>query len=70
VNELEELQLAIQNLSPEDFAKFRAWVFELDIGRKIAIGLEKPERGELLEGEESVREIRRTGVRANPTRSR
>jgi hypothetical protein len=30
MSELKQLEHRVQNLSPEDFAKFRAWFLELD----------------------------------------
>jgi hypothetical protein len=30
MSELEQLEYRVQNLSPEDLAKFRAWFLELD----------------------------------------
>ena len=30
MNDLEQLKQAIQKLSPDDFARFRAWLLELD----------------------------------------
>lgn len=46
MSDLEKLKQAIQKLSPDDFAKFRAWFLDLEIRRKIAVGLEQAERGE------------------------
>ena len=69
MTELKQLEHRVQNLSPEEFAEFRAWFLELDarlwdhqapleeVRRKIAIGLEQADRGELFDGEEVFREI-------------